>query len=130
MLHLDSFLIGCECVQQIVIPIGNSGFSLSDGHWLVFRLSLRLIEAVCLSILLTGYFGIERLCFLVVLLPVLLVLLSVLSLPAPVGMAYLDSLQLVLDVSDLVLQTEVLHLRLVDTDDILHLTVVFHGQLL
>ena len=129
MLHLDGLLIGCKCVQQIVVHIGHSSFSLSDGHWLVFRLSLRLIIAVCLSILLTG-FGIERLCFLMVLLSVLLVLLSVFSLPSPVGMTYLDSLQLVLNVSDLVLQTEVLHLRLVDTDDILHFTMVFHGQLL
>lgn len=61
------------------------------------------------------------LCILIEFLSVLFILLTMLSLAAAISMAYLDSLQLVLDGANLVLNTEVLHLDFVYTDDILNL---------
>lgn len=69
-------------------------------------------------------------CFLVELLPISLVLLTMLSLAAAIGVAYLNSLKLILDRTYLVFYTEVLHLNFVYTDDIFNLGVVVHGQLL
>lgn len=63
-------------------------------------------------------------------LAILLVLLSVFSLSATIGVTNLDSLKLVLDGPDFVFEAKVLHLHLEDTDYVLDLGVVFHGQIL
>lgn len=60
----------------------------------------------------------------------MLVLLTVLSLPPPVGMADFDSLKLILNRSDLVLEPEVLHLHFAHADDVLNFCVILHGHVL
>lgn len=127
MLHLNRFLVLSKLSYQ-ALALWYSSFGLFHDEWgnvfvmLQFRRIFDVIRCVD-----TALFRI--LVFLEELLSVLLVLLPMLSLTAPISMAYLDSLQLVLYRTDFVFETEVLHLRFEHANYVLHFGVVAHSHL-
>ena len=127
VLHLHGFLVHNQALESVIINgllvlcADGLGGWVSILYWTLLAIG---------KFVLHFWTHILCLCFLVELLAILLILLSMLSLAAAVGVAYLDSLKLVLDCAYLVFNSEVLHLYFVNTDDILNLGVVVHGQLL
>lgn len=117
VLHLDLLL---SCHQVLERPVVHRGlrfhFDRNSVLALVLHLNFNFFgNVVCLSWV--------NLCLvlLVELFTVLLVLLTMLSLPATIGMTNLDSLQLILYGTDLVLYAKIFHLDLVDPNDVLYL---------
>lgn len=118
MLHLDLILSGYQVLQSPVVDCNlRFGVDNFSGRVAFLLWDVNTISDVVLSL------SLNTLCLglLVELFAVLLVLFTMLSLPTAIGMAYLDSLQLVLDGTNLVLDTKILHLDLVDPNDVFYL---------